>query len=123
MEPRLLSVAPVIRLNSKTMGPTINLFGDMGFMTDTLLGNPPRFAMMHRDELTVMMECKFTIPWKLSGWAVYFWVSELSLLRSEYINSGIEDVSDIVKKDYGCLEFKVRMPDKRSLVFGERTVS
>lgn len=79
--------------------------------------------MMHRDELTVMMECKFIIPWKLSGWAIYFWVSDLSLLRAEYINSGIEEVSDIVKKDYGCLEFKVRMPDKRSLVFGERTVS
>ena len=110
MRPRLQSVAPVIRLNSKTMEPTISLFRDLGFMTDTLLGDPPQFAMMHRDELTVMMECKFIIPWKLSGWAIYFWVSDLSLLRAEYINSGIEEVSDIVKKDYGCLEFKVRMP-------------
>jgi len=123
MRPRFQSVAPVIRLNSQTMGPTISLFDDMGFMVDTLLGDPPRFAMMHRDDLTVMMECKFTIPWKLSGWAVYFWVKELSLLRAEYINSGINGISDIVKKDYSCLEFKVRMPDNRSLVFGERTVS
>ena len=123
MSSRLQSVAPVIRLNSRTMGPTISLFSDMGFMPDVLLGDPPRFAMMHRDELTVMLECKFTIPWKYSGWAVYFWVSELSLLRAEFIKSGINQISDIVKKDYGCLEFKVRMPDKRSLVFGERTVS
>ena len=43
--------------------------------------------------------------------------------KSRVYQPGIEEVSDIVKKDYGCLEFKVRMPDKRSLVFGERTVS
>lgn len=123
MPSRLHSVAPVIRLNRQTMGPTTKLFSDMGFMVDTLLGDPPLFAMMRRDELTVMLECRHTIPWKLSGWTVYFWVSELSLLRAEYINSGISGISDIVQKNYGCLEFKVRLPDKRSLVFGERTVS
>ena len=101
------------------MRPTIRLFEDMGFSVDTLLGEPPRFAMMKRDDLTVMLECRILIPWKQSGWAVYFWVNEVEKLQHEFTRAGIKEVTEPVEKHYGCIEFKVRIPDGRSIVFGQ----
>ena len=118
--PMLQSVAPVLRLNTRTMKPTISLFEDMGFSVDTLLGEPPRFAMMKRDDLTVMLECRILIPWRQSGWAVYFWVNEVEELQHEFARADIKDVTALVEKRYECIEFKVRLPDGRSIVFGER---
>ena len=95
----------------------------MGFSVDTLLGEPPRFAMMKRDDLTVMLECRILIPWKQSGWAVYFWVSEVEELQHEFTRAGIKEVTALVEKPYECIEFKVRLPDGRSIVFGQRLSS
>ena len=116
----LQSVAPVLRLNSRTMQPTLELFStNLGFSLDTVLGTPPRFAMLKRDCLTVMLECKRIIPWKQSGWAIYFWEDNARDFRQEIIDSGLTGVSGLIEKEYGCIEFKVPLPDKRSLVFGQ----
>ena len=118
--PKLQSVAPVLRLNTRTMQPTLELFSNaLGFSVDTVLGTPPRFARVKRDCLTVMLECKAIIPWKQSGWAIYFWIDDAREFRREIVESGLTGVSEMVEKEYGCIEFKVPLPDKRSLVFGQ----
>lgn len=118
--PKLQSVAPVLRLNSRTMQPTLELFSKkLGFSVDTVLGAPPKFAMVKRDCHTVMLECKPIIPWKQSGWAIYFWVDDARELRQEIVETGLIGLSEIIEKEYGCIEFKVSLPDKRSLVFGQ----
>ena len=102
------------------MQPTLELFSNnLGFSVDTVLGAPPRFAMLKRDCLNVMLECKRIIPWKQSGWAIYFWVDNATDFRQEIIESGLTGVSGLIEKEYGCIEFKVPLPDKRSLVFGQ----
>jgi len=119
-KPELQSVAPVIRLNSRTMQPTLDLFSKkLGFCIDTVRGDPPKFAMVKRNKLIVMLECRTTVPWKQSGWAIYFWVNDVKELRQEMVDSGLRSVSEVVEKEYGCIEFKVPLPDNRSLVFGE----
>lgn len=117
---RLESVAPVIRLNNRTMQPSLDLFIEkLGFQLDTVRGSPPKFAMVKRDSLVVILECRRTIPWKQSGWAIYFWVNEAKGLRQEIVENGLDGVSELVEKEYGCVEFKVPLPDARSLVFGQ----
>ena len=52
------SIAPVLNVNSRTMKPTIELFTDkLGFEVDTELGKQPAFAMLKKDDLTVMLFC------------------------------------------------------------------
>lgn len=116
----LQAAAPVLRLNSRTMKPTIDLFvGKLGFEIDTVLREPPKFAMLKRDSQIIMLECKPVIPWKQSGWAAYFWTKDVENLRQEFIENDLEGVTEVVEKFYGCLEFKVPLPDKRAIVFGQ----
>ncbi len=120
MSASLQSVAPVLRLNSRTMKPTIDLFvGKLGFEIDAELREPPIFAMLKRDSQIIMLECKPVIPWKQSGWAAYFWSNDVEKLRQEFADNGLEGTTEIKEKFYGCLEFKVPLPDKRSIVFGQ----
>ena len=117
---KLQSVAPVIRLNSRTMQPTLDFFtAQLGFHVDTVLSSPPMLAMVKRDGLIVMLECRRMIPWKQSGWAIYFWISDAREFRQEIVANSCGAMSEIVEKEYGCIKFKVPLPDKRSLVFGQ----
>jgi len=120
MSALLQSVSPVLKLNSRTMKPTIDLFvGKLGFEVDTVLREPPIFAMLKRDDQIIMMECKPFIPWRQSGWAAYFWANDVEKLRQEFVDNGLERTTEITQKLYGCLEFKVPLPDKRFVVFGQ----
>ena len=66
-----------------------------------------------------MLECKATIPLKQSGWAIYCWVDDARESRLEIVESGLTGVSEIIEKEYGCIELNVPLLDKRSLIFGQ----
>ena len=89
------------------MKPTITFFTDkLGFNIDTVIGKEPRFAMLCRDNITVMLACKPMIRWPHKGWAIYFWVDDVDAITTAV-------------KDYGCKEIEVTTPDGRDIVFGQ----
>jgi len=54
------------------MKPTIDFFTEkLGFNVDTAIGKEPRFAMVSKDDITIMLACKPIFPWPHKGWAVY----------------------------------------------------
>ena len=114
------SIAPVLNVNSRTIKPTIDFFVEkLGFETDTILGKPPAFAMLKKDDIVVMLVCKPAIPWPHKGWAAYIWVDELETLHADLVTRAAPIKVGPHEKDYGCREIEVSMPDGRQIVFGE----
>ena len=112
--------APVLNVNSRTMNPTIAFFTDkLGFTVDTAVGKEPRFAMLCRDDVTVMLACKSMIPWPHKGWAIYFWVDDVDAITSEIEQRGAQLKCGPTIKEYGCKEIEVTTPDGRDIVFGQ----
>lgn len=105
--PKPQRCAPVLSVNNRTMQPMIEFLVDrLGFQIDTVLRNPLAFAMLCRDENTVMLACRPSILWPHKGWAIYFWVDDVDAITTAV-------------KDYGCKEIEVTTPDGRDIVFGQ----
>ena len=112
--------APVLNVNSRTMKPTITFFTEkLGFNVDTAIGKEPRFAMVSRDDITVMLACKPIIPWPHKGWAIYIWVDDVEALSAEFKARQLALKCGPAVKEYGCKEVEVLMPDGRAVVFGQ----
>ena len=112
--------APVLNVNSRTMNPTIAFFTEkLGFTVDTTVGKEPRFAMLCRDDITVMLACKSMIPWPHKGWAVYIWVNDVDALAVEFKTRHLALKCGPTVKEYGCKEVEVLMPDGRAIAFGQ----
>jgi len=112
--------APVLNVNSRTMNPTIAFFTEkLGFTVDTAVGKEPRFAMLRRDDITIMLACKSMIPWSHKGWAVYIWVNDVDALAAEFKTRHLTLKCGPTVKEYGCREVEVLMPDGRTIAFGQ----
>lgn len=119
-DPILQRCAPVLSLNKRTMQPTIDFFVErLGFHVDTVLGKQPAFAMLCRDENTVMLACRPSIPWVHKGWAIYFWVDNVDAFTTEITQRGAQLKCGPTMKGYGCREIEILLPDGRDVVFGE----
>jgi hypothetical protein len=102
------------------MNPTIAFFTEkLGFTVDTAVGKEPRFAMLCRDDITVMLACKSMIPWPHKGWAVYVWVNDVDALAAEFKTRHLALKCGPTVKEYGCKEVEVLMPDGRTIAFGQ----
>ena len=102
------------------MQPMIDFFVEhLGFQVDTVLGKQPAFAMLCRDENTVMLACRFSFHWPRKGWAIYFWVNDVDAFAAEIMTRGAQLKCGPTNKDYGCREIEVVTPDGRDIVFGE----
>ncbi len=116
----LMSIAPVLSVNSRTMKPMIDFFVEkLCFSIDTVLGKQPAFAMLKRDEQVIMLVCRPMIPWSHKGWAAYIWVNDVKKLHDELQKRNAPITSGPILKDYGCLEIEAATPDKRRIVFGQ----
>jgi len=112
--------APVLNVNGRTMKPTIAFFTEkLGFRVDTVFGKQPAFAMLCRDDVTVMLACKPMIPWSHKGWAVYIWIDDIEALAAEFESRRVTINSGPTLKEYGCKEIEVLTPDGRGIVFGQ----
>lgn len=120
MKSNLQRCAPVLNVNSRTMRSTIAFFTEkLGFNVDTAIGKEPRFAMLCRDDITVMLACKRMIPWPHKGWAVYIWVDDVDTLAAEFATRQLSLKCGPTLKEYGCKELEVFMPDGRTIAFGQ----
>lgn len=96
----------------------------LGFRIPEYWGDPPRFAMPHRDAFIIMLNQVDRIPPRPCGaeniWDAYFWCRGLSDIYDEFKRSG----ADIVhgpedRPSYSMREIAVRDLDGYMLVFAE----
>ena len=93
---------------------------------ETLYGEPPEFAIMRRDNTSVMLSQKPAdheiVPhWKIKDklWNAYFWVDDAKSLFDELSSAGAKIDYGLCEQPYGILEFGIQDPDGHDIAFGQ----
>lgn len=99
----------------------------LGFTRPPLWGDPPNFAMPHRDGMTFMLYQPETetapIPNIKKGgyWDAYIWVRDADALFTEFKAAGaVFEHELLIREAYGNKEFAVLDPDGYMIAFGEQ---
>ena len=98
----------------------------VGFRRDYMAGSPPQFAILTRDNLSIMLRLvtkpELISPNEKQGgtWDVFFWVRDARALHAELLGKGADVVyGPAVQTEYQMLEFAVRDHDGYVLGFGQ----
>ena len=98
----------------------------LGFRRGYIAGSPPQFAIMTRDDLSIMLrlvpDADRISPNECQGgtWDVFFWVRDVRALHAELRESGAAIVYDVTfQAAYDMDEFAVRDLDGYVLGFGQ----
>ena len=96
----------------------------LGFTSAEYWGDPPTFAMLHRDNFIVMLNQVDRLPPNPNGredvWDAYFWCTGVDELHEEFARSGARIYHEPVNREaYGMREMAVRDIDGYLLVFAE----
>jgi catechol 2,3-dioxygenase-like lactoylglutathione lyase family enzyme len=96
----------------------------LGFRIPEYWGDPPRFAMPHRDGFIVMLNQVEQLEPYPNGehdvWDAYFWCAGVSDLYEELLAAGADVIHGPIDRDrYAMREFAVRDLDGYMLVFAE----
>lgn len=95
----------------------------LGFTITDIHGSPAFFAILSRDECSVMLRpCRFLETRIASDWSVYIGLSDATAAHAEFKARG-GDVSDLTDKEYGIREFEISGPERHVFVFGEPITS
>jgi predicted enzyme related to lactoylglutathione lyase len=99
----------------------------LGFQYERLWGEPPRFCMVYRRGVVIMLsqleQPGGTKPNRLvdpegSAWDAYVWVDDADGLHAEYRAKGAKIVRQLCDQDYGCRDFEVEDCNGYRLCFG-----
>jgi uncharacterized glyoxalase superfamily protein PhnB len=98
----------------------------LGFASDRIWGEPPRFCMPKRDSLIVMLS---QVPpgqpvdteWRHAErvWNAYCWVDDAQALHDEWAAQGALIECPPSEKPYGILEFNIRDLDGHAIGIGQ----
>ena len=98
----------------------------MGFEYTKFWGDPPSFVILHRDGMYVMLkqviDPNLIVPhWTVSDklWNIYFWVSDVDGLYSEFVRRGAKIDYGLCNQSYGCREFGTQDLDGYDIGFGQ----
>jgi uncharacterized glyoxalase superfamily protein PhnB len=97
----------------------------LGFSCSNLYGNPPSFAIVHRDNKYIMFAeappDKIIPNWKIRDKTsnVYFWVDDVESLYNEFKSSGATIDYELCIQPYGVKEFGINDPDGYDIAFGQ----
>lgn len=107
---------------------TANYYRDtLGFGYDRLWGNPPRFCMVSRGGVVIMLSEQCTAnaihPNRLvdpegEQWDAYIWVDDADALFAEFKAKGVRTPREICDQEYGCRDFDVEDCNGYRLCFG-----
>jgi predicted enzyme related to lactoylglutathione lyase len=107
---------------------TANFYRDkLGFRYERLWGDPPRFTMLHRDGITIMvgqpdatghMRPNSTTDPVEGVWDAYVWVENADALYEEFKRNGVTIAREICYQPYGCRDFDVQDCNGYRLCFG-----
>jgi catechol 2,3-dioxygenase-like lactoylglutathione lyase family enzyme len=98
----------------------------LGFRLDYAGGSPPRFAIVSRDGLPLMLR-KVVAPERIrpseqqgGTWDAFFWVADVRGLHAELAAKGADVVyGPLLQAEYQMEEFAVRDADGHVLGFGQ----
>lgn len=97
-----------------------------GFDRVEVYNDPPDFAILSRDSVTIMLALapeghEVTPHWKIHDkmWNAYVWVDDARALYEEFQASGAQIDYTLHEKPYGCLEFGIQDLDGHDIAFGQ----
>ena len=122
---KLISSAAVLLV--KNVVAAANHYRDaLGFEYKKFYGNPRGFVILGRDGMHLMLkqvsDPDLVVPhWTASAglWNVYFWVSDVEALHSEFVQRGAKIDYGICDQPYGCREFGIQDLDGYDIGFGQ----
>lgn len=121
---KLLNQAPVL-LVSDIEKSAAYWTEKLGFKAQ-IWGDPPDFAILHRDSCFMMLSQKPAaheiVPnWKIKDmtWNAYFWVDDAKVIFEEFKTSGAIIDYQLHEKPYGVLEFGIQDLDDHDIAFGQ----
>ncbi len=122
---KITASAPVLLV--KDLPKSIVYWRDkLGFTDQQIYGEPPYFAMVKRDNFTVMLAqtdaSKTFIPnWQIveKMWDVYFWVDDADAIYAEFQASGAIIDYSLYVAPHGVKEFGVQDLDDHDIAFGQ----
>ena len=106
---------------------TANFYRDkLGFAYERVWGDPPRFCMVHRAGVTIMLsqiEGAPVRPNRLAdpggdAWDAYVWVEDAEALYAELRGKGVTIARPICDQPYGNRDFDVEDCNGYRLCFG-----
>ena len=90
----------------------------LGFRVEFRLGDPPSYAIIERDALSLHLMPVRQAPETLGRSSVYVFVADVDALHDELRGRGGPIEVAPADFDYGMREFSVRDPDGNRLTFG-----
>jgi catechol 2,3-dioxygenase-like lactoylglutathione lyase family enzyme len=94
----------------------------LGFHYDEFWGKPPRFCMVYRDGITIML-CQHAAGSRTNGsvdgpWDAYFWVADADALSATFKRKRVKFILHVGDREYGCRDFIVDDCNGYRLCFG-----
>ena len=122
---KVTSSAPVL-LVKDLLKSTAYWRDKLGFTDQKVFGEPPNFAMVKRDDFTVMLaqveaDRTFVSNWHIveKMWDVYFWVDDADAIYAEFQASGAIIDYSLYVAPHGVKEFGVQDLDDHDIAFGQ----
>jgi predicted enzyme related to lactoylglutathione lyase len=100
----------------------------LGFYYERFWGEPPRFCMVKRDGIVIMLgQLDETGVMRPNGgvdpeggpWDAYIWIENADMLYEEFKSKGVTIARDICDQPYGCRDFDVEDCNGYRLCFGQ----
>lgn len=122
--PSITEIRPMLAV--RDLPGTVRFYVEkLGFECTSLFGNPPVWAELARDGLSMMFnapppeDVKRDVPRRSKDYQIFYMNSDdVVALRAEFASRGVA-VSDLRVTVYGMKEFEVRDPDDYWLWFGQ----
>ena len=98
----------------------------LGFNYDEILGEPPSFCILERDNFNIMLcqvkdKSDIKPHWKIveKMWNIYFWVDDVEAIYEEFKSKGATIDYELHVKPYNVKEFGINDPDGYDIAFGQ----
>lgn len=122
---RLVSTAPVLLV--RQVVAAAEYYRDaLGFTYERFWGHPPKFVILERDGLRVMLNqapdgTPIVPHWQVDAgiWNVYYWVDNVDALFTEFKTRGAKIDYGLDDKAYHVREFGVQDLDGYDIGFGQ----
>lgn len=124
-DPKRWSIAPYFLVDDVVS--TANYYRDkLGFAYDRFWGDPPRFCMVWRRGVVIMLS-QLAVPVVKpnrssdpsgDAWDAYIWVDDADTLYAEFQSAGVNIVRPICDQPYGCRDFDVEDCNGYRFCFG-----
>ena len=125
-EQKLYGVAPYLIVDDIFL--SAEFYRDkLGFNFDRIWGEPPQFAIVHRDGVHIMLK-GLRSPGNIrpnnrvnpdACWDAYIWVKDADALYEELRSRGVKITRAIENAPYGCRDFDVEDNSGYILCFGQ----